>query len=121
MGEDGLLSLEKCDMQPTSQKFWFSLWLNWNLKGNSNSNVGFGKSLEEFEIMGEGGKTFLGRTKTKELMEDNIECKYGITPFGSLILRSIQGCRISIALNNSSFASFLLNSSSFLFNSLFYF
>jgi len=67
--------------------------------------------------MGEGGKTILGRTKTKELMEDKVECKDGITPFGSLILRSMQGCCISIALNNSSFASFLLIPSSFLFNS----
>jgi len=39
--------------------------------------------------MGEGGKTFLRRTKTKELMEDEVECKDGITPFESLILRSM--------------------------------
>jgi len=35
--------------------------------------------------MNEGGKTFLERTKIKELMEDKVECKDGITPFGSLI------------------------------------
>jgi len=33
--------------------------------------------------MNEGGKTFLERTKTKELMEDKVECKDEITPFES--------------------------------------
>jgi len=67
--------------------------------------------------MNEGGKTFLERTKTKELMEDKVECKDGITPFGSLILKSMQGCCIFTTLDNNSFASFLLISSSFLFKS----
>jgi len=67
--------------------------------------------------MNEGGKTFLQRTKTKELMEDKVECRDGISPFGILILRFMQGCCIFTALENSSFASFLLISSSFLFNS----
>jgi len=61
-------------------------------------------------------KHFLERTKTKELIEDKVECKDGITPFGSLIWRSMQGCYIFTVLDNSSFASFLLISSSFLFN-----
>jgi len=49
--------LEKWDILPTLQKYWISLWLNWDLKGNSKSKVGgVGKSFEEFEIMGEDGK-----------------------------------------------------------------
>jgi len=67
--------------------------------------------------MNEGGKTILERTKTKELMEDKVECKDGITPLRILILRFMQGCCTITALGNSSFASFLLISSSFLFNS----
>jgi len=39
--------------------------------------------------MGEGVKTFLGRTKTKELMETKGEFKNLITPFGSLIFMSL--------------------------------
>ena len=54
--------------------------------------------VEEFEIMGKGRKTFLGRTKTKELMEYEVECKDGITSFGSLIC-ILQGCYISASLN----------------------
>ena len=42
--------------------------------------------------MNEGGKTFLARTNTKELMEDKLECKDVITPFRILILRFMQGC-----------------------------
>jgi len=61
------------------------LWVIWNLVGNINSKYDFAKSFEEFKIMNEGGKTFLERTKIKELMEDKVECKDGITPFGSLI------------------------------------
>jgi len=48
--------------------------------------------------MGKGRKTFLGRTKTKELMEYEVECKDGITSFGSLIC-ILQGCYISASLN----------------------
>jgi len=59
--------------------------------------------------MNEGGKTLLERTKTKELMEDKVECKDGITPFGILIFRFMQGCCIFTALNNSSFTSFLFS------------
>jgi len=66
--------------------------------------------------MNEGGKTFLERTKTKELMEDKVECKDGITPFGSLTWRSMQGCCIFTVLDNSSFASFLFSFKLFLFS-----
>jgi len=34
--------------------------------------------------MVEGGKTFWGRTKTKESTEDEVKCKDGISPFRSL-------------------------------------
>ena len=84
------------------------------------SKVGVGKSFEKFEIMGEGGKTFLGRTKIKELIENEREFKSVITHFRSLIFMSLQRrveCGISTSLTTISSLSFLSISTSFLLNS----
>jgi len=73
INEDGLLYLETFSMRPTSQKYWFSLWLNCNLKGNSRSKVDFCKTFEEYGMIGEGGKAILGKVKTKALRKNKEE------------------------------------------------
>jgi len=56
----------------------------------------FGNSFEEFKMNGEGGKTILGRTKTKELMTKEGEFKDWITPLW--FMQVSVGCCISTSL-----------------------
>ena len=54
----------------------------------------FGNSFEVFKINDEGGKTILGRSKTKVLITNKEELKDGITPLRSM--QGVVGCCISL-------------------------
>jgi len=76
MCENGLLKIEKGDIQPTSRKQCITLWLRWFLKRILELKCVFPQDGEQNVWEG---------NKTKDLMKKWEECKDGRTPFRNWI------------------------------------